>query len=357
MPVRIGFISFAHGHTGTYADQLVHMPEVELVACWDDDVERGRECAERYHMRFVPNLDDMLGDGSIDTVIIGSPTNRHADHAIAAAKAGKNILLQKPMALSLADCDRIIEAVNAANIAFSMAYQMRCDPVNQWMREHIREGKLGKVGIARRRHCIPVLFNDGFVTGKTRWHIDPVQNMGMWMDDASHAMDWFYWMFGRPKSVIAEVDNVLTDVAPDDTGAAILRFTSSEWIADGMFGILLNSSVVHAGMNTTELYGDAGVLMQNFGDSPATSMDWPDNAKPVHWMRADQGDRTWRTPDLPLQRQGERIAQVPRPFIDALTKGAPVIATAEEGRVAVEMVLAAYESARTGRRISFPFCE
>jgi predicted dehydrogenase len=352
MTVRIGFISFAHGHAGVYAGELRKMPEVELVACWDDDAERGTEAAQTYGMRFDADLDDLLGDGSIDTVIIGSPTNRHADHAVAAVGAGKNILLQKPMALSLPDCDRIIDAVNESDILFSMAYQMRCDPVNREMRRMVHNGDLGRIGIARRRHCIPVLFNEGFVTGKTRWHVDPVQNMGMWMDDASHAADWFYWMFGRPRSVIAEVGNILTHAAPDDTGVAIYRFPESNHVASGMMGILFNGSAIHAGMNTTELYGDEGVLTQNFGDSPSTGMEWPEGARPVHWMRADQGDQKWRAPDLPIQAQGDRIAQVPRPFVNALTEGSPVIASAEEGRVAVEMILTAYESARDGVRVS-----
>ena len=355
MPIGIGIISFAHGHVGTYADQLTSMSEVELVACWDDDVERGRDAAGRYGMRFDENLDDLLGDSNIDTVIATSPTNRHAEHVVAAARAGKNILCQKPMALSLDDCDRMIHAVDEAGIVFSMAYQMRHDPVNQFMRKLARSGELGRLGLVRRRHCIPVLFNDDFVSGKTSWHVDPVQNMGMFMDDASHAADWFYWMFGRPTSVIAEIDNVLTDVAPDDTGVAVLRFPESEGVAPGMVGILINSSVTHAAVNTTELYGDAGVLVHDYGDGPATTMEIPDGASPVRWWRTDAGDHAWQTPDLPIQAQGERIAAIPRPFVESLLEGTPVAATARDGRVAVEIVLAAYESARSGRRVTFPF--
>jgi predicted dehydrogenase len=353
MPLRIGVISFAHGHVGSYCGKLKDMPEVELVAAWDDDADRGHDTSEQYGMEFVADLDDLLDDSRVELVMIGSPTNRHAEHVIAAARAGKNILLQKPMALTLEDCDSIIAAVNESGVSFSMAYQMRCDPVNQHIRELVHEGQLGRVGIARRRHCIGVLFNEGFCTGKTNWHIDPVQNMGMFMDDATHAADWFYWMFGRPVSVMAEIDNVLTDVAPDDTGVAIFRFPSNDWTSEGMIGILLNGSAVHAGMSTTELYGAEGVLTQNFGDGPATAMQWPEDAQPVHWMRADQGNTVWQAPDLPIQSQGQRIEQVSQRIVRIFVHGESVMATAEEGRVAIEMVLAAYESSESGRRITF----
>lgn len=355
MPLSIAFISFAHGHVGVYADVLRNMPEVRLAACWDEDPTRGKAVAERYGMRFVPVLNDMLGDGTIDAVIVGSPTNKHAEHAIAAAKAGKHILCQKPMALTLEDCDAMIAAVKAGGVTFSIAYQMRHDPVNQYMRQAVRDGTLGRIGCVRRRHCIPVLFNSDFINGGTHWHIDPVQNMGMFMDDATHAADWFYWTFGRPRSVMAEIDNVLTTVAPDDTGVAIFRFEGGGYVAPGMMGILLNSSVTHVGINTTEMYGDEGVLIQNYGDAPSMSIARPDDARPVYLFRTDQKERVWQTPELPIPAShGDRIAAVPKPFVDCILHGAPIPAPAEEGRVAIEMVLAAYESAKSGKRVTFP---
>src|SRR5205085_2662659 len=75
------------------------------------------------------------------------------------------------------------------------------------------------------------------VTGPSAWHIDPVANKGMFMDDAVHAADFLYWLLGEPVSVMAEIDNVLTTCAPDDTGMAVYRFR------EGAFGLLYNCSV------------------------------------------------------------------------------------------------------------------
>jgi predicted dehydrogenase len=342
--IGIGILSWAHGHVNVYADKIKDFDDARLVACWDDDIERGQKNADLFEMNFRLRLDDILTDPEIDCVIIASETNKHPDLFIAAARAGKAILLQKPMALTLADCDRILKAVDEAGVWFSMAYQMRCDLANLHMKKLIEEGAVGRVGIVRRRHCIGVLFNKGFIEGPTRWHISREANRGMWMDDASHPCDWLYWMFGKPKSVIAEIDNVLTDVAPDDAGFAVFRFP------DGMLAEIHNASVTLAGENTTEIYGDRGVIIQNHGDGPSCLVK-PDNPVAVKLYQRDKPELGWQDQRIAIPLvQADRIASVARPFIDALRAGVPMC-TAREGRVSVEMVLAAYKSAETGRRV------
>ena len=108
----------------------------------------------------------------------------------------------------------------------------------------------------------PVLLNPHFATGASKWHVDPIANIGMYFDDATHAADWFYWIFGRPVSVMAEIDNIVTDTAPDDNGVSIFRFET------GIMGILFNGSTTAAGVNTTEIYGDGGTIIQDYGDAP-----------------------------------------------------------------------------------------
>ena len=347
----IGVLSFAHGHITTYATQIAAFPDARLLAAWDDDEERGRQTAGRFGMDYSADLETVLARPDVDCFMIGCETNRHADVAVAALEAGKAVLLQKPMALTLADCDRIIAAADRSGRWFSLAFQMRHDPMNQKMRELVREGALGKVGTIRRRHCIPVLFNRDFVEGKTHWHVTAEANKGMFFDDATHALDWLAWMLDEmPVSVIAEIDNVLTDFAPDDTGVAIYRY------AGGLFAEVYNSSVTLAGENTTEIYGDRGVLIQNHGDAVSTSLRSP-SAIGLKLYQKDKADLGWQDLGLPIPAgQGDRIAGVARPFIDGLRAGTP-LCTAREGRRSVEMCLAAYRAAETGRRVRFPFEE
>ncbi|MCH8292033.1 Gfo/Idh/MocA family oxidoreductase [Candidatus Poribacteria bacterium] len=345
--IGIGIISFAHGHANSYCHRMLTFDDVKLVGCWDDDEERGKSAANQFDMSYSPHLEDVINHPDIQGVIVTCETNRHAEMVIAAAEAGKDILCQKPMALTLEDCDRMTEAAEKAGIKFMMGFQMRHDPANIKMKELIDNGTLGKIGVLRRRHCIPVLFNENFVNGPSRWHIEPEKNMGMFMDDASHATDFIHWMLGRPTSVIAEIDNILTDVAPDDTGLAVYRFSS------GAMAILLNTSVTLAGENTTEIYGDQGVVIQNYGDGPSCNIPRPENAIAVKLYTRDQP--AWQDLGIPIpQSHGERISAVPRPFIDCLKNDTEPEITAWDGRVSVEMVLNAYQSAKQGRRIAFP---
>jgi predicted dehydrogenase len=345
--IGIGVLSFAHGHAGAYCQRLLSYDDVQLVACWDDHEQRGRTSADRFGMTYSPHVEDVLDNPAIHGVIVTCETNRHAELVLAAASAGKSILCQKPMALTLADCDRMIAAVERAGVPFMMAYQMRHDPSNRKIKELIESGAIGKIGLLRRRHCIPVLFDPNFVNGLTRWHYDVEKNRGMFMDDASHATDFIHWMLGRPVSVMAEIGNTLTDIAPDDTGVAIYNFAS------GAMAVLVNSSVTLAGENTTEVYGDQGVIIQNHDDLPSTNVTPPPGAIALKLYTKDAPQ--WRDLGISIPKShGERIAAVPRAFIDCLKDETAPPTTAQDGRVSVEMVLGAYQSANQGRRIHFP---
>jgi predicted dehydrogenase len=279
--------------------------------------------------------------------MINVETNRHAEFVERAAAADKHILCQKPMATTLADCDRIIAAVARHGVKFSMAFQMRHDPVNLKIKELLDQGAVGKVAVVRRRHAINVLLNPGFVNGPTRWHLDPEANVGMFFDDATHAADWFYWMLGEARSVTAQVDRVVTDLGTDDNGIAIYRFCKGE------IGILLNSSTTVAAISTTEIYGDEGTIVQDYGDGPATAAPRAPGAAPLRLIR--RGDKQWTEFDLPIPAsQGERIARIPRPFVDYVKGLTDKTISALEGRKSVEMVLAAYQSSRQGRHIDLP---
>lgn len=345
--IGVGILSHAHGHVDTYCRVLRGEPGVDLVATWDADPARRRRAAESFGLAPRDTPSQVVDDPRVDAVFIGSPTNRHAELVELAAAAGKAILCQKPMATTLADCDRICRAVDRHGVRFSLAFQMRCDPVNRKIKELLDQGAVGRVSLVRRRHAIGVLLDPQFASGATAWHVDPVANVGMFFDDASHAADWFLWMLGMPVSVMAEIDKVVTDVAPDDTGVALYRFGRGE------MGVLVNSSTTVAAVSTTEIYGDEGTIVHDYGDAPSTAAPRPPGAVPLRLIR--RGEDRWTEFDIPIPAaHGARIEAVARPFI-AYARGEggdPV--SAEDGRRSVEMVLAAYRSAAQGRRVTLP---
>jgi predicted dehydrogenase len=149
--------------------QEINFVDAEVIAVWDADEQRGQENARSISFSGSRSA-TLLARSDIDAVFVTSPTNKHAEHCVAAANAGKHILLQKPMALSLADCDTIIQAVNANGLKFSMCHQMRADPVNQKIKQLLNEKQVGDIAIVKRRHAINVLLNPDF-TRPDNWHM------------------------------------------------------------------------------------------------------------------------------------------------------------------------------------------
>lgn len=343
-PIGVAVAGFAHGHVVAYSGVLQERDDVRLVAAWDSDAERGQKHAEQFGMEFCESLEQLLARDDVHAVMIANETNKHCEVAIAACEAGKAVLLQKPMAISVEECDRIIEAVRKSGVHFSMAFQMRCDPLNKQIKKWVDEGALGKVGAIRRRHCIHMLLHKGFFTGSHAWHIDPEQNVGMFFDDAVHAADFLYWVMGEPESVMAEIGNTLSDEAPDDCGMAIYRWPS------GAMGTLYNSGVAMAGENTCEVYGDKGVIIQNYDDLVSTGHA-PAGVVALKLYRKDT--EQWENFDYPVPpHHGERIKAVAGDWIEKLKNNLPPTASAEDGKVSVAMCAAAYESSREGKRVA-----
>jgi predicted dehydrogenase len=231
--------------------------------------------------------------------------------------------------------------VTAAGVPFTMAWQMRVDPHNLQARELVASGALGRVFMVRRRHCLSTHLWPDF---EKSWHVQPELNRDIFADDASHAIDFVYWLVGMPVSVTAELGTLLNPAVPNDHGIAVFRY------GDGAFAEVSCSFVEVAGENTLEVHGEKGVVIGNYGDAPSTALPRLPGSVQLKWYL--QGTDGWTLSDLPdIGRQWERIAGLAGPLAAFLRGECPPIATAEEGRDVLRLVLACYESAQSGRRV------
>jgi predicted dehydrogenase len=177
------------------------------------------------------------------------------------------------------------------------------------------------------------------------WHVRPELNRGMWADDASHAIDSLYWLFGRPRTVMAEIDTLLNPRVPDDHGIAVFRYE------DGLMAEVVSSFTCVAGENTTEVIGENGVIIQNFGDQPSAGAPKPRGAIALKWYT--EGNAEWRYADFePPSSQGVRIAGLARPLAEFAAGKRKPIATVRDGREVLKITLACYRSAVSGRRVA-----
>lgn len=342
--VGVALLSFAHGHQGAWARTIQQRPDAGVVAVWDDDAQRGSAAAARLGVEFVPRLDVVLARSDVDAVTICAENAKHADLALAAARAGKHIMMQKPMATTVADCDAIVAAVTAAKVKYMQSFNLRFDPLHEAIKEVVDSGRLGRISIVRRRHSHHFAIDPAERQRVLWWMADPERSGGgALMDEGAHAALWFVWMFGAPVSVSAEVITRIPDLPVEDNAVLLYRW------AQGQLGVHQTSWTEVAALSTVEIYGDRGSLVATGTDIASTRV-MPAGTPPLQVWTVDQG--AWTQPAVELVRARSDV--VAGPFIDCIVHDTPSPVPVEWGRAAVEMVLGGYQSARDGRRVTLP---
>lgn len=344
MIIGVGILGFAHGHVNAYCTEWQKHPEYEMkvAAGWDHDAARLETAQKSYGFHSCGSVAELLARPDVQAVVISAETSLHADLVEQAAAAGKMIVLQKPIALTLAEADRIVAAVNQAGVPFSLAWQMRVDPQNIKMKEILASGELGKVCMVRRRHGLNLLNSPGFTD---LWHVKPELNRDIWADDSSHAIDFIYWLLGKPETVTAEITTFFEPRIPNNNGMAIFHY------ANGPLAEVTCSFTCVATENTTEVFAEKGSIIQNYGDVPSCNVPRPEGAIGLKWYTNERKD--WEYSDIvsPAQHWA-RILNLAAPLADFLHGRRAAIATAEEGRTVLRMVLASYLASAEGRRVS-----
>ncbi|MBQ4089524.1 MAG: Gfo/Idh/MocA family oxidoreductase [Clostridia bacterium] len=338
--INVGVIGFAHGHVMSYGQNWLDHPEmgVKITAGWDHDAARCAASCEKLGATAYATVEELLAS-DIKAVVVSCETKYHPDYVEMAAKAGKDIICYKPIALTMKDADRIVDAVNKYGVRFTMGWQMRCDPQNIKMKELIESGDLGKITMYRRRHALGTHEWGNF---ETTWHANPELNRDIFADDSSHPINMMIWIFGMPESVSCEMSSMINPLVPNDTGIALFKYKS------GMIADISCQFTTVAAEIGTEVYGDKGSIQQYYDDGPSTKL--PHGTDGLKWYK--QGDADWTISDIPSPKgHGERIYAQGKQLAEFLNGGEPVC-SAEEGRDSLRCVLACYVSARTGERVS-----
>ncbi|HZG88191.1 Gfo/Idh/MocA family oxidoreductase [Paenibacillus sp.] len=340
--VRIGVLGFAHGHVNGYCEEWRRQAHgVAVTAGWDHDAARASRAAETHGIALCADARELLRRGDVDAVVIAAETSLHAELVELAAEAGKAIALQKPMALTLAEADRIVEAVERHRVPFTVAWQMRVDPQNAKMKELLDGGTLGKVFSVRRRHGLSVGLQPSFFDS---WHVNPQHNRDIWADDASHPIDFLHWLLGVPETVVAEIGTLHDARMPMDNGVAVFRY------GGGPIAEVNCSFTCAAAENTTEIVCERGTIVQNYGDAISCNAPRPADAPGLKWYSTE--DNRWIDSGIATPASHfDRIRALAGPLAAFFRGERPPIATAEEGRASLRMTLATYVAAREGRRV------
>ncbi|MFA4886189.1 MAG: Gfo/Idh/MocA family oxidoreductase, partial [Desulfotomaculaceae bacterium] len=233
-------IRFALAGCGEVADKhaaaISALDECELVAVYDCGQKIAERFAERYAVKAYSDYQKLLEDPGVDVVNICTPSGFHAAMGIAAAGAGKHVLVEKPMALSLEDADALIETCEKAGVKLGVVHQNRFKPAVLKLRKAMEEGLFGKVTHANA--TVRWNRNKEYYDRKP-WRRTKSMGGGVLLNQAIHNIDLLQWMMGKVISVFGYTTSCLNRTAGEDVGIAVLRFEN------GVLGVIEAASTIY----------------------------------------------------------------------------------------------------------------
>lgn len=224
--------------------------------------------------------EDLLADPEVDVVCICTPSGQHAEQAIAAASAGKHVLVEKPMALSLADADAMIEACDCAGVKLGVVLQRRAEPLFVRVHDAIAAGDLGQItlGLVTMPYYRPQAYYDQ-ADWRGTWALD---GGGVLMNQGIHLVDLLVWYMGDPVEVQAHADTLHRNVEVEDTLVATLRFGGG-----AMATIAATTTAASGFPHRIEIYGTNGGIQlegETVGrwDLAEAAVEPPEVGAPIH---------------------------------------------------------------------------
>lgn len=336
----VGCGRIAKRHSELLGEQQIS--GARLAAVCDAMPERARAIGERFSVPWFDDMHQMMRTASIDVVVVLTESGRHAEHVIALAPHGKHIVVEKPMALTLADADQMIRTCDQHGVKLFVVKQNRFNVPIVKTRAALEAGRFGRIvmGTVRVRWCRPQSYYDQDPWRGT-WALDG----GVLTNQASHHVDMLEWMLGDVESVFAMSRTALVDIEAEDTAVVVLRFASGALGVieattatrphdiEGSLSILGEGGTVVVGgfaMNKMEVWNFADrqagddEVMQKYSVNPPNVYGFGHQAYYEHVVDCIRGER--------------------QHLVDGL-----------EGRKSLELISAIYESVELRREVPLRF--
>jgi predicted dehydrogenase len=319
-----------------------HINGAELVGVCDVIRDRADALSERFGVRAFYDLAQLLEQREVDVVSVLTPSGLHSAHAIAIAKAGKHVVVEKPMALRLQDADDMIRACDQAGVKLFVVKQNRFNVPVVKAREALDAGRFGRLilGTVRVRWCRDQAYYD-----QDSWRGTWAYDGGVLSNQASHHVDMLEWFFGEVISVHARAVTALAKIETEDTAVATLKFRN------GALGIIEATTAARP----TDLEGSLSIL----GERGTVEIAGFAVNQIRHWRFADE---------LPSDREVVEKFSVNPPnvygfghqayyqhVVDCVVHQRAALVDGLEGRKSLELISALYESIETGEEVSLRF--
>jgi predicted dehydrogenase len=305
---------------------------------------RARTFGERYSVPFFTDYHRMMHalGAQLDVVNIATPSGTHAAVCLDLAPYGKDLVVEKPMALTLPDADAMIEACDRARVKLFVVKQNRFNVPVRKLRGAIEADRFGKLvlGTVRVRWCRTQDYYD-----QDAWRGTWADDGGVFANQASHHVDLLQWMMGDVDSVFARSATRLVDIEVEDTGAAVVKFSS------GALGIIEATTAARP----TDLEGSISIL----GEHGTVEIDGfaVNRMKLWSFKNVRDGDREAleQYRENPPNVYGFGHLRFLEHVVDCVRNDVPALVDGREGRRSLELITAIYESIESGREVPLRF--
>lgn len=321
-------------------DAIRRIDGLQLVAVCDSDAGRAELAGTAEGVPWYTSLDEMLMHVPSDAVVIATPSGLHPQHGIAAARAGRHVITEKPMAITLHAADQLVQACDDAGVRLFVVKQNRLNPPIQLLKRALDKGRFGRLFMANCtvRWARPQEYYDQ-APWRGTWEFDG----GAFMNQASHYVDLIQWLVGPVESVVAKTATLARQIEAEDTGAAVLRFRS------GTIGVLEVTMLTYPRNleGSITLLGEQGTV--RIGGTAVNKVE--------HWEFSDYDDDDKLVEAVttnPPTVYGFGHEGYYRNVLAVLRGEALPDTDGRSGRKSLELILGIYESARTGREVPLP---
>ena len=323
-----------------HVEAISRIEGLELVAACDAIADRAKSVAEPLGIPWFTSYEKMLADVDCDVVTIATPSGYHPAQGVLAAKAGRHVVTEKPMAISLRGADELVQACDAAGVHLFVVKQNRLNAPVQMLKRAVDQGRFGRLYMANCtvRWTRPQSYYDQ-APWRGTWEFDG----GAFMNQASHYVDLLQWIGGPVDNVMAKTATLARRIETEDSGVAILRFRS------GALGVIEVTMLTYP----QNMEGSLTIL----GEKGTVKIGGMAVNKVEHWQFADEDpdDEVARGLDSnPPNVYGFGHEGYYRNVLAVLRGDAKPDTDGRAGRKSLELILGIYESAKTGCDVPLP---
>ena len=344
---KVRFAVIGAGNIGKFHVRAMQdIDNVEITVICNRHGTEGQKLAQQVGAEWVDDYHKVVLRDDVDALSICTPSGTHKEIAIAAAKAGKHVLVEKPIDITLPRIDVMLQATRDANVKLSCIFQSRMRQGAQTLKKAVDDGRLGNL-----------LFANAFVL----WHRSEEYYANNWrgtldldgggalMNQSIHSIDLLQWLAGPVTSLYAKSETRVHNIEGEDSASALLTF------ANGAQGVIQGAtSLYHGNPARIEIHGSKGSAVLQEGRIVLWELEdaTEEEQKQMVGLEAtDTSGSKHPTANITHDAHREQIID----FVEAILGDKDPAISGEEARKAVEIIRAIYQSAREGNSITFPY--